>query len=150
MGNFTINKFDKGTGEVTGAMNLEIRVYPITEPKGSTKGYASVTVDDTFGAHGISIIEGKNGLFVAMPQTKDSRGDFRDIFHPVTSEGRKALNDAVLSEYAAALDNLVTRQESTLAKIREGVKSAKEQSAQETPAVKEAGKGSRKKSDPEL
>jgi stage V sporulation protein G len=129
MGNFTINKIDKDTGEITGALNCEVRAHPIAEPKGNTKGYASVTVDGLFGAHGISIIEGKNGLFVSMPQTRDGKGDYRDIFHPVTSEGRKALQDAVLTEYAAALDAMVTQKESTVQKLRDAATAAKGQTA---------------------
>jgi stage V sporulation protein G len=126
MSTFDINKANKDTGEVTGAMNIEVRVFPIAEPKGATKGYASVTVDGMFGAHGISIVEGKNGLFVSMPQTKDAKGEFRDIFHPVTSEGRKALNEAVLTEFGAALDAMVEQKESTLNKIRDAAKAVKE------------------------
>ena len=129
MSNLALNKVDKDTGEVTGTINLEVRAYPIAEPKTSTKGYASVTIDGMFGAHGISIIEGKNGLFVAMPQTKDAKGEYRDIFHPVTSDGRKALQDAVLSEFGIALDELVTQKESTVQKLRDAASAAKEKSA---------------------
>ena len=131
--NLTLNKIDKETGELTGAMNLEVRVYPIAEPKGNTKGFASVTVDDMFGAHGISIKEGKNGLFVSMPQTRDGKGEFRDIFHPVTSEGRKALNDAVLSEFSIALDAMVVQKESTVQKLRDAATAAKEKTAPDAP-----------------
>jgi stage V sporulation protein G len=129
MSNFTLNKTDKNTGEVTGTMNLEVRAYPIAEPKGSTKGYASVTVDGMFGAHGISVVEGKNGLFVAMPQTRDAKGDYRDIFHPVTAEGRNALQDAVLSEFGAALDEMVKQKESTVQKLRDTASASKEKTA---------------------
>ena len=145
MANFELNKVDKSTGEITGKMDIEVRAYPIAEPKGSTKGYASVTVDGMFGAHGISVIEGKNGLFVSMPQTKDAKGEYRDIFHPVTKEGREALNNAVLTEFGAALDAMVEQKESTLNKIRESAKATKEKAApaaekgtKEKPAKKSA------------
>jgi len=146
MSNIDVNKVDKESGEITGTMSLEIRAYPIAEPKGSTKGYASVTIDGMFGAHGISIVEGKNGLFVSMPQTKDAKGEFHDIFHPVTSEGRKALNEAVLAEFSVALDAMVEQKESTLNKIRESAKNAKEQS---TPAADKAKETKKKKTEPE-
>jgi stage V sporulation protein G len=130
MGNFTINAVNKDTGEVTGALNCEVRAYPIAEPKGNTKGYASVTVEGMFGAHGISIIEGKNGLFVSMPQTKVGR-DFKDIFHPVTAEGRKTLNEAVLGEFAIALDAMVIQKESTVQRLRDAASAAKGQTTPE-------------------
>ena len=146
MGFTEINKVEKESGEITGTMSLEIRAYPFPEPKGKTKGFASVTIDGVFGVHGISVIEGKNGLFVSMPQTKDSKGEYRDIFHPITSDGRRALNDAILGEYAAALDALVTEKESTLEKLREGARAAKERPAPENgEAAKEAGKTGKKK-----
>ena len=148
MSNLTLNKVDKNTGEITGTIDLEVRAYPIAEPKGSTKGYASVTVDGMFGAHGISIIEGKNGLFVAMPQTKDAKGEYRDIFHPVTKEGRDALNGAVLAEFSAALDEMVVQKESTLNKIRESAAAVKGQAA--PSAGKEAKDKTSKKTGPEL
>jgi stage V sporulation protein G len=137
MANFTLNKVNKDTGEITGTMDIEVRAFPIAEPKGSTKGFASVTVDGMFGAHGISIVEGKNGLFVSMPQAKDAKGEFRDIFHPVTSEGRKTLNDAVLTEFTAALDAMVAQKESTLNKIRESARATKEKAA---PAAEKGAK----------
>jgi stage V sporulation protein G len=142
----SLNKVDKDTGEVTGTMNLEVRAYPIPEPKGSTKGFASVTVDEMFGAHGISIIEGSRGLFVAMPQTKDSKGEYRDVFHPVTSESRKVLYDAVLSEFGNALDAMVVQKESALSKIRESAMATKEKAA---PAAAKEPKD-KKKSGTEL
>lgn len=63
-----------------------------------TKALASVTIDDALVVHDIKVIEGKNGLFVAMPSKKV--GDrFVDISHPITSHSRLALFDAVLNEY---------------------------------------------------
>jgi len=147
MANFDLNKVNKDTGEVLGTMNIEVRAYPIAEPKGSTKGYASVTVDGMFGAHGISIIEKKDGeLFVAMPQTKDAKGEYRDIFHPVTKEGREQLQTEVLKEFGVALDAMVVQKESTLNKIRESAKAAK---GQTTPTAGNDTK-EKKKSGPEL
>ena len=126
MANLSLDKVNKETGDVTGAMNLEIRVYPIAEPKGRTKGYASINIDGLFGVNGISIVEGKNGLFMSMPQTKDAKGDYRDLFHPVTSEGRIALQGAVLAEFGAALDEMVSQKESTVQKLRDAASAAKE------------------------
>lgn len=63
-----------------------------------TKAVASVTIDDALVVHDIKVIEGKNGLFVAMPSKKV--GDrFVDISHPITAHSRLALFDAVLNEY---------------------------------------------------
>jgi len=145
MGNYSINKINKEKGEITGQINMEVRVFPIAEPKGNTRAYASVTIEEMFGIHGISLIEGKNGMFVAMPQTKDSKNEYRDIAHPITSEGRKELNEAVLAEYAVALGELEIKQESTLAKIKEAKQAAAERSAPDKAQEKNAAKGVKNK-----
>ena len=64
------------------------------------KAVVSVTFDDEFVVHDIKIIEGQNGLFIAMPSRKMGEGDFRDIAHPLKSETRNRNRDAILEEYA--------------------------------------------------
>jgi stage V sporulation protein G len=80
-------------------IKLDVRVYPIAEPKGNTLAFANVGVEDLVAINGIRIVEGKNGLFVDMPQSKDKNGEFHDIAFPVNSDLRKELNKAVLAEY---------------------------------------------------
>lgn len=63
------------------------------------KAVVSVTFDDEFVVHDIKIIEGQNGLFIAMPSRKMGEGDFRDIAHPLTSETRNRIKDAIFAEY---------------------------------------------------
>jgi len=147
MGKHKINKVDKETGKVTGSLNIEVRAFPIAEPKGAVKGYANVNIDDVFALNGLSIREGKNGLFVSMPQTRDGKGDYRDIFHPTTTEGRNALQSAVLTEFGIALDDMVASKESALNKIREAAAIAKQKAI---PTVEgNTGEKTVKKSQPE-
>ena len=51
----------------------------------------------------IKIIEGQNGPFIAMPSRKMSEGDFRDIAHPLVSETRNKIRDAIFEEYEKVL-----------------------------------------------
>ena len=67
--------------------------------EGKMKAVASVTFDEEFVVHDIKIIEGINGLFIAMPSRKMSDGDFRDIAHPLLSETRNRIKDAILNAY---------------------------------------------------
>lgn len=76
----------------------DVRIRKITA-EGKMKGIASVTFDDEFVVHDIKIIDGKNGLFIAMPSRKMGEGDFRDIAHPLTSETRNRIKDAIFAEY---------------------------------------------------
>lgn len=67
------------------------------------KAIASVTFDEEFVVHDIKIIDGQNGLFIAMPSRKMGDGDFRDIAHPINAQTRKKIQDAIFKEYEKAL-----------------------------------------------
>ncbi|HOP74475.1 MAG TPA: septation regulator SpoVG [Bacillota bacterium] len=66
---------------------------------GKMKAIASITIDDAFVVRDIRVIEGQNGLFVAMPSRKTPDGEFRDIAHPITPEARELIQSAILREY---------------------------------------------------
>ncbi len=63
------------------------------------KAVVSVTFDNEFVVHDIRVIDGQNGLFVAMPSRKTADGQFKDIAHPINSEMRAKMQDAILSQY---------------------------------------------------
>ena len=81
----------------------DVRVRKVSED-GKMKAVVSVTFDDEFVVHDIKIIEGQNGLFIAMPSRKMGEGDFRDIAHPLISETRNRIKDAIFTEYEKVLD----------------------------------------------
>lgn len=66
------------------------------------RGVASVVFDDCFVVHSIKIIESDNGLFIAMPSIRNANGEFMDIAHPINSDMRAAIQNAVLAEYNKA------------------------------------------------
>ena len=72
-------------------MNItDVRVRKVND-EGKMKAVVSITFDDEFVVHDIKIIEGQNGLFIAMPSRKMGEGDFRDIAHPLVSETRNKI-----------------------------------------------------------
>lgn len=83
----------------------EAAMLPITSVElhevgesGPTRAIGSVTLGNAFVVHGVRVVEGQTGVFVAMPQRKD--GDrYRDVAHPITAEMRAILASAVLEEY---------------------------------------------------
>jgi stage V sporulation protein G len=80
----------------------EVRVTPKSDAR--LRAFASVTLDGVFVIRGLKIIEGKEGrLFVAMPSRKRPDGSYQDIAHPITSEFRITLEDALLAEYTRLL-----------------------------------------------
>lgn len=66
------------------------------------KGKASVLLNDCFVINDIRIIEGDNGLFIAMPSRKTSTGKYRDVAHPINSETRTMFEEAVIKAYNEA------------------------------------------------
>ncbi len=84
-------------------MNItDVRIRKIND-EGKMKAVVSITFDDEFVVHDIKIIEGQNGLFIAMPSRKMGEGDFRDIAHPLLSETRSKIRDAIFNEYEKVL-----------------------------------------------
>lgn len=65
------------------------------------KAVASVYFDNEFVVHEIKVIEGPNGLFIAMPSRKTLNGQHKDIAHPINSETRKKIEDAIFDKYNA-------------------------------------------------
>ena len=56
----------------------------------------------------IKVVEGDKGLFVAMPSKRMPDGEYKDIAHPISSEVREVIQNAVLKEYEKALADLLT------------------------------------------
>lgn len=67
--------------------------------EGRMKAIASITIDHEFVVHDIRVIDGNNGMFVAMPSKRTPDGEFRDIAHPITSDTREKIQKNVLEEY---------------------------------------------------
>lgn len=61
---------------------------------------ASVVIDDQFVVHDLRVVNGDKGLFVAMPSRKLPNGEFRDICHPINTDARNKIQQAVLDQFA--------------------------------------------------
>ncbi len=80
----------------------EVRVTLKHDPR--LLGYASITLEDCFVVRSLKIIRGQDEkLFVAMPSRRKKNGEFQDIAHPINHAFRKVLEDMVLGEYNAVL-----------------------------------------------
>ena len=77
----------------------DIRIKLSTKDEGKLKAFASFTIDDCFVVHDVRIIDGSNGLFVAMPSKLNPNGEHKDIVHPKNTETRTQINSAVLEAY---------------------------------------------------
>jgi stage V sporulation protein G len=75
----------------------EVKVFPVQEDR--LKAYVSITFDHCFVVRDLKVINGNNGLFVAMPSKKRKDGSYRDTAHPLNNQTRQMIESIVLAEY---------------------------------------------------
>jgi stage V sporulation protein G len=86
------------------------RIY-LSKTKGAIKGFASLRVADAFIIRNLKIIEGKNGLFVAMPAEKyqekgNAEKKFTDIAFPLNKAIYQEVQTSVLAAYTQKIQGL--------------------------------------------
>ncbi len=81
----------------------DIRIRIVKKDDNKLKAVASLTIDDCFAVHDIKVIDGNQGLFIAMPSRKTPEGNFKDIVHPLNTETREEIRDLILAEYQKVL-----------------------------------------------
>ncbi|MFI3327031.1 MAG: septation protein SpoVG family protein [Clostridia bacterium] len=65
----------------------------------SIKAYVSVAIENKIIIRGIKIIDGKHGLFIRMPQYKDSKGEYKDYCFVLDKVERKIFEDLIFKKY---------------------------------------------------
>jgi len=87
-------------------MNItDVRIRKISN-EGRMKAIVSITLDNEFVIHDVRIVDGNNGLFVAMPSRKTPAGEFRDIAHPINSSTREKIQVEVLDAYQKEIERV--------------------------------------------
>lgn len=81
----------------------DVRIRKIAA-EGKMKAIVSVTFDNEFVVHDIKVIEGQNGLFIAMPSRKTPDGEFKDIAHPINTDTREKIQSSILKAYELAME----------------------------------------------
>lgn len=60
---------------------------------------AQVVFDNCFVVNDIKIIDGQASPYIAMPSRRTPNGDFKDIAHPINSETREMMQNAIIEAY---------------------------------------------------
>lgn len=81
----------------------DVRLRKI-ETEGKLRAYVSITFDDSFVVHDLRVIDGNKGMFVAMPSKRLPNGDHKDIAHPINTEIREKIQNAVLDVYSREIE----------------------------------------------
>lgn len=89
-------------------LDFKVSVTPFEKEDSNIRGLARIFIEDSFVIGNVSLLEGKNGLFVAMPsyktkQTdKDGKSVYQDVCYPITKEFREKLYDTLKEAYEQA------------------------------------------------
>jgi stage V sporulation protein G len=75
------------------------------------KAFVNIVIDDAFIIRNIKVIEGENGLFVAMPSRRVSTGEYRDIAHPINTETRNMIEKIIIEKYKEVLQEALSNAE---------------------------------------
>lgn len=78
---------------------FEVSSMTKLENGGNVKALANVVINGEIAVNGVKVMEGENGLFVAMPSKKVG-GEFVDVAHPITDKAYEQISGAVLSDYS--------------------------------------------------
>ncbi len=71
--------------------------------EGPMKAVVSVTFDDALAVHDIKVINARDRFFIVMPSRKNPDGTYRDIVHPINSQFRAEMENAVIDAYHVQL-----------------------------------------------
>ena len=67
------------------------------------KGVATIVIDDSVAVHDIKLIEGNDGIFMAMPSKKMPDGEYKDLVHAINSPTREYIKESVMNAYKKAV-----------------------------------------------
>lgn len=83
--------------------DVTVRIPP--NPDDKLKAFATIVLNDAFVVSDIKVIQGHQGLFVAMPSRRRKDGKFRDVAHPVNAQVREMIESRVLDLYDREIAN---------------------------------------------
>lgn len=76
----------------------DIRIRKI-ESTSRCRAVVSIVINNLICISNIKVIESQNGLFIAMPNFRNAKGEFKDIAFPLNQETRELMQKAILDEY---------------------------------------------------
>ena len=85
----------------------DVRIFKARN-RGAVLAYANVILDNKFIIRGITLLETeKSGRFISMPSRRLRNGErnFRDMCHPLNSEVREELTEAIFTAYDEFIEN---------------------------------------------
>lgn len=81
----------------------DVKVRLVGNEGGKLKGVATIVIDDSVAVHDIKLIEGNDGIFMAMPSKKMPDGEYKDLVHAINSPTREYIKESVMNAYKKAV-----------------------------------------------
>ncbi len=78
--------------------NVKITCKPYNG-NSKTKAFIDLELDATLVIKGLTLVEGKDGLFLSFPSTKGKDGKYYNIVYSLDKEWNKLLCDACVKKY---------------------------------------------------
>lgn len=92
-------------GDEAAELVFNVRVTPYEKDGSNIRGLARIYLNDCFVINNVSLLQGKNGMFVAMPSYKTKQTDefgkslYQDVCYPITKEFREKLYGELVEVY---------------------------------------------------
>ncbi len=78
--------------------NVKINCKPYNG-NSKTKAFIDLTMDGTLVVKGLTLVDGKDGLFLSFPSTKGKDGKYYNTVYSLDKEWAKQLQDACIKKY---------------------------------------------------
>lgn len=98
-------------------LQFKVSVNPFERQGSNIRGIGRIYLNDNFVVNNVSVLQGQENLFVAMPSYKTKQKDeqgkaiYQDVCYPVTKEFREVLYGEVINSYNAAKDRNISKGE---------------------------------------
>lgn len=83
-------------------MKTSVTVRLFESKKSNTKAFIDLKLDDALIVKGLTLVEGKKGLFVSYPATKGKDGKYYNTVYSIDKDWRKKLEDICIRKYNEA------------------------------------------------
>lgn len=80
-------------------MNVKITVRKYESENSKTKAFVELKLDNVLIVKGLSLVEGKKGLFLSYPASKGKDGNYYNSIYSLDKDWGKQLEEACIKKY---------------------------------------------------
>ncbi len=98
-------------------LQFKVSIVPFERQGSNVRGIGRIYLNDNFVVNNVSVLQGKDRVFVSMPSYKTKQTDeqgkavYQDVCYPVTKEFREVMYGAIVDAYQATQERKVAKGE---------------------------------------